>query len=164
MRKSCAFVKAVATFLAALFRRTDRIDHFTQQGYPVLSGWKCSPEQALVERCRALKAVASRPSRMALFGLSGPHQGEVILLTQKGETLGTSVSATTVLTPAGTGSGTYQASYRSGPLAGSYGFSGNSLKVNGLEEQAADLYDFDTVELSGNRFLVLDCARAEVRQ
>lgn len=149
---------ATASFLGALFRHEDRVASSTADGYPVLEGWPRAAERDVAETARTAPK-APRP-RYALYCFDGAHRGETLLLHRDVETVGTEARHTIVLTPGNdAAAGTFQ--FFLGEGLRCLAAAGESFRVNGLEVRDAALYDFDRVDLSGNRFVVLDLVWAQ---
>jgi hypothetical protein len=149
---------ATSSFLGALLRPEDRVEATTPEGYPILEGWPRPAEQAIAAAVR--NAPAAPAPRYALYCFEGAHRGEAILLHRDVETVGTEARHTIVLTPVGdTPSGTFQFFLSDGLRC--LAAAGDSFRVNGRELRDASLFDFDRLDLSGNRFVVLDLAWAQ---
>lgn len=157
-RRICGGARATTSFFGALLRHEDRVQATTAEGYPLLEGWPRPAEQAIA---LAVKNAPSRPTpRYALYCFDGTHRGEAILLHRDVETVGVEAHHTVVLTPGkNAASGTFQMFLTDGLRI--LAAAGDSFRVNGQELRDASLYDFDRLDLSGNRFVVLDLAWAQ---
>jgi len=144
-RRALHHLKATGTFVHTLFQHRDPID------------WDRSVEAQLKKHHEALKNQKTPKSRLALYCYEGPHQGEIFELSQNLETLGPEVQNTQVISPSETSvAQTLQIqSLRGFKVQAS---PAKSFLLNGVEEQLAELYDFDELEALGSRFLVLDLA------
>lgn len=163
MRKTVGKVRAggrcIASFFGALLRHEDRIESTTPDGYAVLDGWNAAPEETLVRASEQRRARPKAPPRFALFCYEGPHRGEAVLLHRSVETMGSEVKHSVVVTPSGTEAPSSFQFFLGGGLR-CLSAVGTTFRVNGAEQREADLYDFDRVDLLGNRFLVLDLSLA----
>lgn len=147
-------MKACLAFVGALFGRRQRAAQFSPNGHAVLEGWDKSPDEEILQGLNALKNRRVNHPRLFLYGISGPHQGEVFALGRGRERLSKDMEATVVLTPATRGEGAYQMLINGHITltsdAGSY------FRLNGREEESSEVYDYDEIDLMGNRFLMLE--------
>ena len=148
---------ATSSFFGALLRHEDRVATTTGEGYPVLEGWPRPAEQAIA---RAVLLAPAKPTpRFALYCYEGAHRGEAMLLHRDVETMGTEARNSVVLTPTADATpGAYQ--FFLGEGLRCLAVAGETFRINGSELSDATLYDFDRLDLAGNRFVVLDLAWA----
>lgn len=145
-------------FLKALVSRRDPVKSFSANGHSLLEGWDHAPEEELIRKAMNASRKAEHPARVALYGYAGPSKGELIALHGHLLTLGTEIGNEVVLTPSKPGpAGPYTLD-----LSGGFTLTapqGHRVWVNGREEDRARLYDYDRVELCGNKFLVMEMGR-----
>lgn len=160
MRKIFDMFLAGLAFLRALVARRDPVKSYSKNGHSILEGWDCAPDEEIIQRALLAGRKAQTSARVALFGYAGPARGELIPLEGTLLTAGTAATNSVVLTPSPASSGS----------AGPYPFEltggtrvsaphGQKIRVNGREEEMCDLYDYDRLELCGNKFLVLEMVR-----
>lgn len=157
MRKALKVVfsaaRAAGSFVRATFGPRDREVGRDAQGRSRLDGWEQVPETRVAAAAKALSQRRRAAGRWGLMGLSGPHRGELLLLREDRERLGAGSSSSVVVTPGGAAQGRYLASLDDGLHLAGEGEA--AFRVNGREERSAELFDYDELDLLGNRFLVL---------
>ena len=155
MKKMVHIIKAVGVFFKTLFQPFVPVASFSENGHGIVVGWEDSPEEGHIERSMAIRELPEGTARLGLYCVEGPHVGELFFLRRKRETIGKSLNHTVVLTPrAGAESRTYTVLVN-GEVS-LLAETGRFFRLNGTEHCKSDLYDYDEIELLGNRFLVLD--------
>jgi hypothetical protein len=160
MKKIRNYVSASLGFLKMLVRARTKTTGQSVNGHDVCVGWPHSPDEDVVKLAVDLRATVPTVPRVALYCFSGPHAGELFCLSQRAERLASDTGASVVLTPsAGMPA---DASFRL-LINGSLTLSSETtfpFRLNGAEEQKAEIYDYDELELVGNRCLVLVLPRS----
>jgi hypothetical protein len=143
--KSIRYVKAGVSFCHALFKgKLSNADPAAKQ----------SAEKLWLSHLQGTRSAMGCP-RFALFCFQGAHEGEVFFLTRQTTLLGTDASSSIVLTAAHANeSAAYQIDLQSQPKLRSQG--GSPFLLNGRPATQAEVFDYDELEILGNRFLVLD--------
>lgn len=153
MRKLLLMIGGIGKGLRVMLGPSDKVSGRDSQGRPRLNGWESVPESHIAAAAFALRNSRRIRGKWALVGLAGPHESEMLLLRNDRERLGSGVANSVVVTPVGEAAGIYRASFDEGfRLAGEGDV---AFRVNGKEERAAELFDYDELEILGNRFLVL---------
>jgi hypothetical protein len=143
--KSIRYMKAAGTFCQALLGRNRSAQASSAAGQRPEDVWLHQMRRPETKGC----------PRYALFCFGGSHEGEVFFLTQATTFLGPFAGASIVLTPGHAAeSSAYQIDLESQPKVRAQ--SGAPFLLNGRPTTQADVFDYDEVELLGNRFLVLD--------
>lgn len=152
--KAMKYVKAAGSFCSTLFARGAKVQGMSSSGFPVMEGWKTAPEETWLSNALSGMAGTGVP-RYALFCFQGTHSGEVFFLTQATTCIGASSNAAIVLTSGNEReAGLFHLDIQ--PVPRLRAQSGTSFMLNGRQVGQADLFDYDEVDLYGNRFLVLD--------
>lgn len=162
MRKVKGLMAALVAFLMTLFRRTGRIQGLSPNGHVLMEGWSAAPEENLVRRLELQRERSTRPSRVTLYGLEGNHAGESFSLAQSVELIGKEVDCSLVLTPMENVPPQRCRLFINGVIR-MLADTGSYFKVNGMETEHAELFDYDEIECLGNRFLVLVTSTGEGR-
>ncbi|MCB0418132.1 MAG: hypothetical protein H6617_11970 [Bdellovibrionaceae bacterium] len=165
MRKLGHLLKASGVFVKELLRPKDRVAGYSPNGHTLLEGWEEAPEERILARCQQQQKLRrAQPRRLALYCFDGAHQGEILFAGKSFETLGRAKSSSLVMTPV------QNEDFRSYQLMINgvrtlIAEPGTVFKLNGHEEQQGELFDYDEVELLGNRFLALqvDASPKEMR-
>ena len=142
------------TFFGTLLGRRDNVLDATTQGYPLLAGWERSPEEDLVRQGNeALQAFLPRP-RAVLFCYEGPHQGETLYLRRDTESIGSSSSHSVVITPDVEAMPATYFVRTANPMTIS-GEWGQMVRVNGVDVNGTEIFDYDKIDILGNRCVFL---------
>ncbi|MEZ4749445.1 MAG: hypothetical protein R3B54_02105 [Bdellovibrionota bacterium] len=155
MKKVKHILKASGAFMKELVRPKDRVAGYSPNGHSLLDGWEEAPEERILAKCQQLqKKRRAQQRRIALYCFEGAHQGEILFAGKSFETLGRAKNSSLVLTPV------QSEDFRSYQLMINgvrtlIAEPGTVFKLNGHEEQQGELFDYDEVELLGNRFLAL---------
>jgi hypothetical protein len=147
--------KAVGAFFTTLFSPPTTVASYSKSGQAILNGWPNSPEERLIEFARDINKASNQPVRLGMYCFSGAHEGEVLTFRKPQEELGVDVFSTQVLTPSDR-----ENKFRFRLLLnGSITLTsepGSVFKVNQMETLESKLFDYDEIEIAGNRCLVLD--------
>lgn len=156
MKRISHFMSASGAFLKTLVKPSENSSGFSVNGHTILEGWNGAPEEQLIARCKQLQAKKAKQSRrIALYCFQGSHEGEVLFLGRSFETIGRGTHNSLVLTPIeGEEARRYQMMING--VRTLIAETGTVFKLNGLEEQQAELFDYDELEILGNKFIVLD--------
>ncbi len=150
------YLKASASFIAALVRRMDTVVSHTSGTFPLLEGWQQSAEEQLILRAQELQRRVAPPAIATLYCFEGAHRGEVLPLRNESTTLGRASENSLVVTPTREDRDIRFYQLLANPRLRITAESGRTVRINGSEENSSDLYDYDQVELFGSRFLFLD--------
>lgn len=148
------YFRACAAFFRTLFAPKMPIKKYSPNGHPILEGWTHSPEEKIIEKAIDARNFQKGRARLALYCYMGPHKGELLILDRNLETFGRDASNSKVITSDALEETTQYTIFQNG-VSKLIAPSGQFFKVNGIEEQRSNLYDFDEIELLGNRFLAL---------
>jgi len=146
-------IRASGAFGRSLLRSRAGVTDYSANGFSRLEGWGRVPEEDLIARCRGRQGAACGTARMALVGITGPHAGETFLLRGAIQTVGQIAGADVVITPVGEPRGNFQFVFDRG--ARLVAAPGGEFRLNGSPVVESELYDYDDIELLGNRFLVM---------
>lgn len=156
MRKVLSISKASVGFMMSLFRPSEPVVGFSPNGHSILNSWEGAPEEFLIAESEKLRQEhANRERQMALYCIEGPHAGELLFLGRSFETLGRAAENSVTVTPAESGDNRRYQLLING-VRTLMAETGDVFRLNGREEHKCELYDYDELELLGNRFVVLD--------
>ena len=159
MKAICRTAKALYGYFKTLVRPSFPIQGRSLHGHTVLAGWQDAPEEKLILSATQLKNQKHREIKLACFCYEGPHAGELIFLGKEMETLGKDSANSIVLTPSDReNQSTYKLMLNDMPLLMTE--KGDLFKLNGRTSQKAELFDFDELEILGNKLLVLSLDKA----
>ena len=158
--KVLQYMKAAGSFCQAFFGRHDNVVAKSELGLPVLEGWNGTPEDAWLSSANLATHHTGVP-RYALYCFHGSHAGEVFFLTQQTTFLGLGAQSSIVLTSADErDSAGYKIEIQPNPrLVADHGY---KFSLNGRATSEAQVFDYDELELLGNRFLVMDLLNDEL--
>ncbi len=145
---------ALGAYLKAWVVALDPAKGRSENGHVLLQGWKGVPEEEILHAFEKRRALRARSAACALYAFEGPHQGEVQFVPRGKSFLGLAANDGLTLTP---GPGRPAEDLRLSTGHPCYLESKEvAFKVNGQETQSTALFDFDEVEVNGNKFLYLD--------
>jgi hypothetical protein len=158
IRRVCVFMKALGAFLTTLVGAQDQVVAVSQNGHSKLKGWDRCLDEEIAQKVS--KGKETKEPFLGLFCYEGPHEGNLLMLAEGRESLGADSANSVVITPR---TGFKQATFQlqSDRIAGSKLVAkslepSGMFRVNGREESQCVLFDYDEIEVLGNRFLVLD--------
>jgi hypothetical protein len=156
LRKLFIFAKALGAFVKALVKPHEAVVSFSSHGHSTLKGWERCPEEDVAVGIATVR-VHEKP-RLALYGYEGPHAGELLPVRAGREFLGPEVGNSVVVTP---GTGAAHANFMVDAdeqitLSAQSSERGMNFRLNGREGEECALFDYDELELLGNKFVVLD--------
>jgi hypothetical protein len=133
--------------------RAKRIE-LSPNGHEVLEGWAYSPDEKIIALAEAKVQSRLGAGNSALYCFEGKHKGELFLLKASSERLGCDVGASLILTPSNDAAGGSFRMLTKGKLTLTSETAVPFL-LNGREEHRSELFDYDEVEMLGNRFVVM---------
>ena len=154
MKRVAAFTTASGAFLRSLVSRRSKVVGHSQNGHPLFEGWSRCPEEGMLELLEGQKAMGKRAARVTLLCLEGPHSGEYFSLSNSVEILGRDAQCSLVLTPNEATRTDRCRIFINGTIR-MLAETGSHFKVNGHDTEASELFDYDEIDVLGNRFLVL---------
>lgn len=154
MNTVAAVFTASTRFVGSLFQRRAKVSGLSTNGHRMMENWNGCPEEQILAAVEAIRNSPGRPARVALFGLDGPHTGEYFVLANGVELIGRDSQCSVVLTPREMNRRDRCRVFINGTVR-LLAETGSHFKVNGQEIEQCELFDYDEVELLGNRFLVL---------
>ena len=159
--KALQYMKAASSFCQALLRRPDKRTKTSALGLPVLDGWPSAPEDVWLESAEKAVQRTGVP-RFALYCFQGSHSGEVFFLTHRTTFLGLGAESSIVLT---SGDERDSAGYKIEllPQPKVVADHGYKFQLNGRLTSEAEVFDYDELEVLGNRFLVMDLLNDELK-
>lgn len=159
--KAIQYMKAAGSFCSSLFSRPERTVGQSALGLPLLEGWDQAPEDMWMQSAKKSQRHSGVP-RYALYCFSGSHSGEVFFLTQQSTFLGLGAESGIVLTSNDTrDSSAFKIELQPHPrVVAEHGY---KFLLNSRQTSEAEIYDYDEVELLGNRFLVMDLLNDEFK-
>jgi hypothetical protein len=147
------FGRAIAAMGKTFFQRKSPVTGYSSNGFGILRGWGHAPEEDYIELAKREWEQRQIFPRLALYGIDGPHRGELIPLPRASELIGTDTDATTVITPRGLLRERFRLVQGDEPRL--IAETGQIFTLNGREQTESQLIDYDELEILGNKFLVL---------
>lgn len=162
MNRVGAFFGGTQAFFTGLFRRTSKTKGRSGHGHLIMDGWTAVPEEKIIRGQEIATQKGRKPARVALYGIHGPHAGECFALGKSVELLGREADCSVVLTPLDATQGGRCRLFINGVVR-MLAETGSYFKINNVETEQAELFDYDEIECLGNRFLVLVSPQNEGR-
>lgn len=149
-----ACFSGLGAFGSHLLHRTAGEKGLSANGHVIMDGWPFSPQEEVIRKFQVEKSTPHRGSRVTLYGLAGSHAGEYFPLANSVELLGTESECSLVLTPVASAHHQRYRLFINGVVR-MLAENGSYFRLNGTETEQAELFDYDEIEVLGNRMLVL---------